>query len=175
MKLRPSSILASLTRRNNIVLVHRYVTGHRKYVTTQTITRNIATSLRLLVPSSLQVWRPSAEANHYRFRSQMPLGPVGMIRRFWRAFTRLLASCSLLSSARSRRPGGAVATARTVRQVRRRWPLAFSSSAASSYVVGVLSPLISPSKSLSPEVTGATELPAHRPPVPMVFGRPRPR
>jgi hypothetical protein len=175
MELRPSNILASLTRRNSVVLVHRYVTGHRRYVTTQTITRNIAPSLRLLVPSSLQVWCPSANANNYRFRSQMPLGPVGMIRRFWRAFTRLLASCSLLSAARSRRSGGEVATARTVRQVTRRWPLAFSSSAASSYVVGVLSPLISPSKYLSPKMTGATKLPAHRSPVPVAIGRPRPR
>jgi hypothetical protein len=52
-------------------------------------------------------------------------------------------------------------TARTVRQVRRRWPPTFHSSAASSYAVGVLSPLISPSKALSPEMTGSTTLPTH--------------
>jgi hypothetical protein len=109
-------------------------------------TCNIAPSLRLLVPSSFQVWRSSADANHYHLRSQMPLGLVEMIRRFWRAFTWSLASCSLLRAARS---GGAAATARTVRQVTRRWPPAFRSSAASSYAVGVLSPLIFSSKGLS--------------------------
>jgi hypothetical protein len=40
MKLRPSSIVASLRRRNNVVLVHCYVTGHRRHVATETITRN---------------------------------------------------------------------------------------------------------------------------------------
>jgi hypothetical protein len=51
-------------------------------------TCNIAPSLRLLVPSSLQVLRPSADANRHHLRSKMPLDPVGMIRRFWRAFIR---------------------------------------------------------------------------------------
>jgi hypothetical protein len=139
------------------------------------LTRNIAPSLRLLVLSSLQVRRPSANANHYHIRSKMPLGPVGMFRRFWRAFTRSLASCSLLSAARSRRSGRAAVTARTVRQLTRRWPPAFRSSAASSYAVGALSPLISPFKSLFPEMTGATTLPTHLPPVPMILCRPRPR
>jgi hypothetical protein len=79
----------------------------------------------------------------------MLLGPVGMTRRCYRAFTQSLASCSLFRAAHSRRSGGAAATARTVRQVTRRWPPAFRSSTASSYAAGVLSPLISLSKSLS--------------------------
>jgi hypothetical protein len=66
-------------------------------------------------------------------------------------------------------------TARAVRQVTRRWPPACRSNAASKYAVGVLSPLISPSKALCPELTGATALPTHLPPVPMALGRPRPR
>jgi hypothetical protein len=40
MELRSSSIVASLRRRNNVVLVHCYVTGHRRDVATETITRN---------------------------------------------------------------------------------------------------------------------------------------
>jgi hypothetical protein len=72
-----------------------------------------------------------------------------MIRRFWRAFTQSLASCSLLRAARSRRSGGSATTVRTVRQVTRSWPPAFRSSAASSSAVGVLSPLfLSPRLSL---------------------------
>jgi hypothetical protein len=133
------------------------------------------TPSRLLVPSSLQVRRQFADANNCHLRSKMPLGQVGMIRRFWRAFTWLLASCSLLRAARSRCSGGAAATARSVRQVTLRWPPDFRSSAASSYTVGFLSPLISSSKALSREITGATALPTHRPPVPMALGRPRPR
>jgi hypothetical protein len=114
------------------------------------LTCDIAPSLRLLVPSSLQVRRPLADANRYRLRSKMPLGPVGMNRRFWRAFTWSPANCSLLRAARSRLSGEVAATAR--RQVTRHWPPAFRSSAASSYAVGVLSPFISPSKSLSSEI-----------------------
>jgi hypothetical protein len=138
-------------------------------------TCDIATSLRLLVPSSPQVRRPSADANRHHLHSKMPLDPVGMIRRFWRAFIWSLASCSLLRPARSRRSGGASATAHTVRQVTRRWPPTFRSSAASSYAVSVLCPLISPSKALSPEMTGSTALPTQLPPVPMALGRPRSR
>jgi hypothetical protein len=141
----------------------------------KTHTCNIAPSLRLPVPSSLQVWRPSADANRHQLRSKMPLDPVGMVRCFWRAFIRSLASCSLLRPARSRRSGGAAVTARTVRQVTRHWPPIFRSSAASSYAVGVLSPLISPSKVLSPEMTDSTALPTQLPPVSMALGRPRPR
>jgi hypothetical protein len=113
--------------------------------------------------------------NQYHLRSKMPLGPVEMIRRFWRAFIRSLASCSLLRAARSQPFGGAAATARTVRQVTRRWPPAFRSDVASSSAVGALSPLISPSKALSPEMTGATALLTYRPPVPVALGSPRPR
>jgi hypothetical protein len=40
MELRQSSIVASLRRRKNVVLVHFYVTGHRRHVATETITRN---------------------------------------------------------------------------------------------------------------------------------------
>jgi len=40
MELRPSSIVALLRKRNNVVLVHCYVTGHRRHVATETITRN---------------------------------------------------------------------------------------------------------------------------------------
>jgi hypothetical protein len=36
-------------------------------------------------------------------------------------------------------------------------------------------PLISPSKALSPEITGSTALPTQLPPIPMALGRPRPR
>jgi hypothetical protein len=107
---------------------------------------DIAPSLRLLVPSSPQLRRQSVHMSNYHLHYKMPLGTVGMIRRFWRAFIRSLASCSLLRPACSRRSGGAAATARTVRQVTRRWPRTFRSSAASSYAVGVLSPLISPSR-----------------------------
>jgi hypothetical protein len=103
---------------------------------------NITLSLRLLVPSSPQVRRPS--------------------------------SCSLIRPARSRRSGGAAVTARTVRQVHAACST-FHSSAASSYAVVVLSPLISPSKALSPEMTGSTALPTQLPPVPMALDRPRPR
>jgi hypothetical protein len=136
---------------------------------------DIAPSLRLLVPSSPQVRRPSADANRHHLHSKMPLDPVGMIRRFWRASVRSLSSCSLLIPARSRRSGGAAATARTVRQVTRRWTPTLRSSAASSYAVCVLSPLISSSKALSPEMTGSTALPIQLPPVPIALCRPRPR
>jgi hypothetical protein len=140
-----------------------------------TITCNVAPSLSLLVLNSPRVWHQSADMNHYHLRCKVPLDPVEVIRRLWRAFTRSLASCSLLRAARSRQSGGAAATARTVRQVTRRWPPTFRSGAASSFAVGVLNPLISPSKSVFPEMTGATALPTHRPPVPMALGRPRPR
>jgi hypothetical protein len=40
MELRPPSIVASLRIRNNVVLVHCHVTGHRRHVATETITRN---------------------------------------------------------------------------------------------------------------------------------------
>jgi hypothetical protein len=80
-------------------------------------TCNIAPSLRLLVPSSLQ--RQSVDANHYNLGSKMPLSPVETFRRFWQAFTRSLASCFLLRAARSQPSGGAAAAARTVQQVTR--------------------------------------------------------
>jgi hypothetical protein len=40
MELRPSSIVVSLRRRNSVVLVHCYVTGHRHHIAMETITRN---------------------------------------------------------------------------------------------------------------------------------------
>jgi hypothetical protein len=95
MKLRPPSIVAYLRKRNDVVLSHCYSTS---VITKprEPHTCNTAPSLRLLVPSSLQVLRPSADANRHHLHSKIPLGPVGMIRRFWRAFTWSLASCSLL-------------------------------------------------------------------------------
>jgi hypothetical protein len=44
--LRPSSIVASLRRRNNVVLLHCYVTGHWRHVATETIARNSIFLLR---------------------------------------------------------------------------------------------------------------------------------
>jgi hypothetical protein len=40
MELRPSSIVALLWKRNNVVLVHCYVAGHRRQDATETITCN---------------------------------------------------------------------------------------------------------------------------------------
>jgi hypothetical protein len=57
---------------------HYCLTGHRRRVAqgNLTITCNIAPSLRLLVPSSLQLRRRSADMNHYHLRSKIPLEPV---------------------------------------------------------------------------------------------------
>jgi hypothetical protein len=115
------------------------------------LTCYIAPSLRLLVPSSLQVWRHSAYMSHYHLRTKVALDlvdhvvdpsdalvtflflagrygrtrspsvtPVESIRRFWRASTRSLASCSLLRASRSRSSGAAAATTCTLRHVTRR-------------------------------------------------------
>jgi hypothetical protein len=94
------------------------------------LTCDIAAYLRQVVESSLQVCRPSVDANHYHLCSKMALGLLGMIRRFWPAFTRSLASCFLLRAARSRRSGGATVNGRTVRQITRCKSLAYRSSAA---------------------------------------------
>jgi hypothetical protein len=76
MELRPSSIVASLRRRNNLVLLNCYVTWHRCHIATETLTRNIASSLRLLVPSSTQVRRQSADMNHCHLRTKVSLDLV---------------------------------------------------------------------------------------------------
>jgi hypothetical protein len=140
------------------------------------IIRNIAPSLRLLVPSSLQIRRHSADMNHHHLRSRVPLDPedhnvdpsdvsvtflcyepggtarldwsrsldsAKLIRQFWRAFIRSLASCSLLRAERSQPSGVAAATTRTLRQVTRRRHPVFPSIAASSSAVGALSPSVS--------------------------------
>jgi hypothetical protein len=83
-------------------------------------------------------------AGRYSRTRSPSVTPIESIRRFWQASTWLLVSCPLLRAARSRSSGAAAATIRTLRQVSRRWPPTFRSSAASSYAVGVLSPWFLP-------------------------------